>query len=628
MLDSIRQNAQSWGVKLIFGLIILVFVFWGVGSMNSGKTSVVANINGKPLLLNDFSHAYERRLQDLSRRIPNLDPEMVRQLQVKQAVFQEIVERQLLLDEADSLGITVSDIELQQQILEIPAFKDESGRFDQNVYRRLLNTQGMTPTQFESQIADSIKLQKLNELAGHAVQIQPNEGMDLFYYASERIRIEYLLDSWTDEVGDFEPGDAEIQVYYDEHQADWMEPTRIKLSYLMLTPKTLARGQDVTEKDIEEFYATHAQEYFTQPERIKARHILIKVDENAPDTEVNRARDRIEKIYDRILAGEDFATVARQESEGPTSTKGGDLGWFTRGQMVQAFEEAAFSLDPGEVSPPIRTIFGFHVIKVEDREAARVKPREEVADEIRSMLGEERAGQTLLDNVDLALEQVLNNAPLDEIATTMGLTLEESEPLSRDEAASLLGLEDNALQTLFATPPATVVDSPLAVEQGYMIARVDEAIPASPLPLDQVRDKVVTALKREEGMRKAEEKSAVSLEQYKAGVGIMALPDFSVSDPFSRNGAIPGLGQNQDLVNAAFAAEPGEWLPQAYEVNDGYIIARLMERLPPDEKAWVEQSDQWLQRLRENAQMGALNAHIQDLRAKAEIEILAPDALQ
>ncbi|TVM16195.1 peptidylprolyl isomerase [Oceanidesulfovibrio indonesiensis] len=631
MLDAIRQSATSWGVKVLFGIIILVFVFWGVGSIGDGsKTQVVATVNERPILAQTFRQAQQRAVENMRQRNPEVTHEELRAMGLGRQVLESLVAEELLAEKAAQLGVTVSDVELRQKIYQLPYFQDESGQFDPDLYRRILNSQRIGIAEFEDDMRRSILSEKIERYVTHPAKASEEEAHELFGYSREKRTLQYLLVENDDYLDQVNATDEEVAAYYEENKEAFSVPMRLSFSYLPFTPSALASKVDVPEEYLREEYEARIDEYM-QPEQVKARHILIEVAEGANEAIVEQAKREIETVRMRVVElDEDFATVAMEVSDGPSAVNGGDLGWFTRGQMVEAFEEAAFSLEPGAVSEPVRTPFGFHIILVEDREDEHVTPFEDAKESLKLAIAEDRAADLVSNLLDVALEQIYAGDSLEAVANDLGLAVRSTdEPLTRDGAQMILALTDKALDRLFSMEEGYVTDTPLETVDGYVLATVEKRLPPDYEPLEDVRETIAERIRQDkaEEMAKAEAEQLAERVQ-ESGVPAELADALETSRPFDRQGLIEGLGMNQELTQQAFAAEKGAWLTGAWAVNDGYIVASLHEITPPTQEQWATEKAMWVDFISESKKEELFRSFLNDLQQKAEVLVYQQELIQ
>ncbi|MFO7803716.1 MAG: peptidyl-prolyl cis-trans isomerase, partial [Desulfovermiculus sp.] len=405
-------------------------------------------------------------------------------------------------------------------------------------------------------------------------------------------------------------------------------PAQMSMQVVTLTPKTLAADQEIAPEEIETYYDRHKDE-FTRPEQVKARHILIRVDQEASEEDVHKAREQIDAAAERVEQGADFAQVAKDVSQGPSAEQGGDLDWFGRDSMVPDFEKAAFALQPGEVSEPVRTKFGFHLIKVTDRREAGVQPLDEVQEKIRSRLARDKAMQVLEDRLDEVLHIVLTSGDLQQAAKEVGLQVQDIGPFSRENPPEQFDLSQKQVNTLMQMQVDEVLDTPIMLDNGYLVVQKTGHEPAHIPDLDQIEDTVREAVTKDRAGKLAEEAAQKVLSQLEQGQAVRELDlQVETSQPFSRQGEIPGLGRNQDLVQAVFDAKRGQWLQKPYELADAVVVARLADLSPPEDATWETQKDFWMDNVRRIQEQALFQAYMQGLREAAQVSIEAPEALE
>jgi len=628
MLEIIRRNAQCWGVKILFGLIILVFVFWGVGSIKSQRASVLAHVNDTDISVSDFQRTYQQSLEDLRRENPDVTPEELKRVKFKHQVLSRMVNTRLLLEQAKKLGLSVSPMELRRHIGDLPGFQSADSRFDPDRYQSVLRANRLSPGEFEAQISRDMLIGKLRDYLGLCVATGDAEARDVFLFAKEKLEIEYLVFAWEDFRKQANPTQEDVNAFYLANQERFKRPVTMDFEYLLFTPSGLAKPEAVTDEEIKAFYAADP-ERFERTEGVKVRHILIREEEGSKKT----AETRVLELLALLKKGAEFEDLARKYSQGPSADQGGDLGWIERGGTVKAFEDAAFALGPGQVSPPVRTEFGRHIIKVEDRREKGVPPLSEIKDEVRRAVAEEKAAQGLADALDQALEQVMAGDGIAKIASDLGVKPLRTGHLSKEQAKERLGLDDKAAGMLFSLVLGQVGDTPISVDQGYMLAENEDVRPEAVLPLDQVKAAIVEGLVRREAMKRAREKAESVLAELLNPATSLKTPaaykkDIKRSEPFGRQGFIPGLGMNPALVKDAYEAKDGAWLPQAYAVENGFVLAGLKARIQPSEEEWEKERKFWVQSLAQSKATDLFQAYLAGLHENADIGIVNPEMLE
>ena len=628
MLDILRQGAQSWGIKILFGIIIAVFVLaFGMNRVQNDTSTVVATVNDSPILFKHYQERLQRNLELIRQQNPDLTSEMLAQMGFKRQILEQMVVEELMLQQATSLGLYVSKEELAKQIHLIPAFQKDGQAFDAATYQSVLRANNLTPGQFESEYMRGMLMDKLRGYVGLTGRLGEAQARGFYDYGRSTAVISYLKYAWEDYRDQVNATDEMVAEQYAARKDAFAVPARAKVDYLLLTPETLADTAAVTDQEAEAFYAQHKEEFRIE-EQVRARHLLVRVDDNATEADVTKAMETIKKAQADLKAGKSFEETAAAYTEDPSGTQtGGELGWFGRNRMVKPFEDAAFALEKGAVSEPVRTQFGFHLIKVEDRKEAGHESFQDVADEIRRTIAQDRAAETLQDRMDQALEMVLGGESLDAVAKAVGLGLQIRTTgfFTREQGPQeLAGLSPENTAALYDLAVNATTQSPLPFEDGYVMATKREQLEPSVRPLDEVREGLVAAIVREEAMKLAKADADADLAKLLKGEAPATTAKAMETEPFSRQGAIPGLGSNQQLSAKAFETAPDAWLPESFAFPTGYVLARTVKVTPPSEEEWTKEKDLWISTLNQRTEDQAVQAFIADLRAKADVRIPNP----
>ena len=347
---------------------------------------------------------------------------------------------------------------------------------------------------------------------------------------------------------------------------------------------------------------------------------------------MDTAKAKIDDIRKKITGGLSFADVAKKFSEGPSNSSGGDLGWFGRGRMVPAFEEAVFALKPGEVSAPVRTEFGWHIIKLEERREPGRIPLAEVESDIRGELARDKAASLVGDALDEATDLAVSGASLAKIAKNLHMTPRDSGMFSESAGPAGIGLNDEAKRVIFSLADGELTETPVSSGNGYILAEKTGSKPEFVKPLEEVRVQIETLLKRDKALELSKAKAQALAKQLadpsERAQAAASLPQLKTSEPFDRKGTVAGLGASQDLAKDAFAAKAGEWLPGAYSSPAGWYVARLDKLVPAPESEWQSQKDMWIAALTQSREQELYQAFIESLRSEAKIELVNPQYLE
>ncbi len=635
MLERLRQNAESWGIKIAFGIIIVVFVFYfGMGSFTEKKEPVVAYVGGEAISAREFQKAYEDAVTAMRRQNPGASAEELNTPQFKQAILSQLVNTKLLLGAAQKMGVMVSPAELRAVISSIPAFHGANGAFDAAIYKNALGQNHLTPARFEEELKSNQLIQKLQGFTAVSAMVSEPEAKGLFQWARETLRLDTLSFPVKNFAEQVRPTDAQLTAFYDSAKERFKEPARLRMEYLPITVADLAAAQKISDEDVKKQYEAGA-DAFKHPAQLRARHILLLVPPSAPQEAADKALAELKGIQAQLKKGASFEALAKKLSQDPGSAaKGGELPWFAQGTMVKPFEDAAMALKPGQLSEPVRTQYGWHLIKLEATRPAGKVPFEEAAAEIRKRLAEEKASEKINEILDQSMDQIAAGVKLAKIAQGLGLETKKSEMLDMQALQVVFGLKKEAAETLFALANGAGAKTPLAMEpaRGYLLAEKIEGTPEAILPLDKVKDKVVAEVKQQEGRKLALEKAkqvlaelqnpeaqAKALAQYKA--------ELKTSAPLDRQSAVAQTGGNPQMLQDVFASGDRNWLKQPYELPDAVVLARVSERIPAPEDAWEKEKRIWLGQGAAAFRQEVFEALLKNLRATTKVEIVRQDLL-
>jgi peptidyl-prolyl cis-trans isomerase D len=624
MLDTIRR-AQPLIIKGVLGAVVIAFVatiFLDWGWQRPGRSDApLATIDGAVVSLHEFEITYNN-LRDVYRRIyqDRFTEDFARTLNLKQQALDTIVQRKLLIHEAHRQGLTANDAELIEKVQSYPVFLVD-GQFDRTRYLQVLRLSRLTPSDFEQNQREEILLTKLEHLIKDGVQVTESDVKQAFLQETERVNVEYVRvdpDQFTSQI---EVTDPDLSTYYEQHQDRFRKPEQVRVAYLVVDPTTFAGQVQITDDRLAQYYEDHKEE-FRQDEQVRARHILFKIAQQSAAEEEAKVRAEAEAVLQRIQAGEDFAEVASQTSQDPASAQqGGDLGFFKRGGMVQSFEDVAFALRPDEVSDPVRTEFGYHLIKVEEVQEAGYRPLESVRDELRARLSSEEARQhaaTQAQEVHDAM--VAAGSDWETAVHSRGLRLRETPLIARGQAVE--GIENPAAftQAVFALQEGDV-SQPMSMGNHYLIMKLLERKTAYLPPFEEVQAAVREALVQGRTRELARQKAEAWLTEVKAGKSLDELAQAlntqaEQTDMFSRNSTIPKLGHPQAFIKEAFRMHVGD--VRVVDLMEQPAIIVLKERQAFDAEAYEKDKAQLKQRVLRQRRDQVFARWSNDLRQQAE----------
>ncbi|WP_043749197.1 peptidyl-prolyl cis-trans isomerase, partial [Imhoffiella purpurea] len=480
-----------------------------------GGEPIAATVNGAEITARDLDRRVQQTRFELRQRLgAAYDAAGFDDKTLRAEVLDDMIREVLLLDTTRRLGLRVSDQEVQMQILSERAFLRD-GRFDQEAYERALQLQGLSPAMFEHQLRQQLAGMQLVRSVAASEFMSRSELADYQRLADQKREISYVRFAAADYADAVEPDDAAIQDYYEAHASDFQTPEQVKLDYIPLDSSTLASKVSVTEEELRQQYESEKGR-FVVPERRQVRHILLTLPKDADEEAATSTLDEIEKIRERILAGESFEELAKTYSKDPGSAaKGGDLGMVEKGVMDPAFERAAFDLPVGEVSDPVRSAFGYHLIEVTSIEPEKARPFEEVRDTLRTDVAKQKADSLYYD-LGERLANIVYESPdsLEPAAEELGLTIEHSDWVGRDGGSGILASPKVVAAAFSDEVLKDGINSDMLEPdrdqlQAIVLRVVDHREPSTK-PLEEVREEILAKLE-ENGAQAAAKKAAEEL---------------------------------------------------------------------------------------------------------------------
>ncbi|HSP96220.1 MAG TPA: SurA N-terminal domain-containing protein [Candidatus Dormibacteraeota bacterium] len=622
MLDSMRKGADSFLVKGFYVVIVLVFVFWGVGTMRANRMEVAALVNSEVITKHQFDRAYQN-LQNVYRNMGQQGAAAPPEALLRSQAIAQLVSNELLIQEAHRLGLEVDEAELRQSIASMPNFQAD-GHFDKDAYLEVLRQNGLKPTDFEELQRRQLLAAKVEDLVAQGAHISDAEVKERFQFDNERVSLKFVRLPAASFAPQVTLSDQDVLAYYTENQERYREPERVRIQMVEFRPADFAKQVNPTDDEIKEYYDAN-QAQFQKQEEVHARHILFTVKPDASEADKAAARKQAEEVLAKAKGGADFAELAKQYSQDSTAAGGGDLGSFARGVMTPPFEAAAFALEPGQVSDIVETQFGFHIIKLEEKTPARTASLEDVKPTIVEALRGRQARKVALDAVEKAHDAVLDGTPLEKVAADLGLALQSPPPFGANE--KIFGLERKPLNEEAFNTEVGEIGEVITESSGYTIIKVLERIPSAVPPLDQVREKIEGDLRAKKAAELAHQRGEALLAKLKdkksiqelAGEEKLTIEDSREVGRFG--GYLPNIGTAPALKDAAFQLTlENPVAPAVYDVNGDAVIAVLDARLPPDESRFDAEKASIEERLRGQAAAAAVRTFIDQLKAKSQIE--------
>ena len=597
MLGYIRESIQGWIAWAIVILLIIPFALWGINEyFGTGGALVVANVNGEEISQQQFQREYYMQRDRMREMLGNQFDANLFDNQLKQKAINDIVDREILAQTANKEGFRISNGMLIQTIESFEAFHAD-GKFSNDIYKQQLAANGETPTGFEAQMRRRIVTQQLYS-GIVATSLTTQHDVNYLLKLQEQQRdVGYMVLKADTYKQDADATDEEIQKKYSENSEAYMTPEKVSIRYLELNSKDLQTDQEPTEENLHELYEERKSTFGT-PEERRSRHILLTIDAGADEAKLKEVKQKADDLYKQIKEGADFEKLAKEQSQDPGSSQlGGDIGFFGKGSLDPAYEDAMFNLKVGEVSEPVLSAFGYHIIKLEEIKESTTKSFEEVKDALIKDFKQDLAHKKYFE-LSEKLTNLAYEVPtsLEDAAGATGLQIKTTPLFARS------GPGPNAAEFGVATNPKVVAAafSEEVLKNGFnselielgenhvAVVRVDKHEEAKQRPLEEVRDQIKASIIREKSRKHAQEAADRIIAQLKKGEATPEAAAKIVNVEWKSAGALKRTDRTIDakIVQQAFkAAKPQENKPTYDGIrldNGDYAVFAVNKVIEPE----------------------------------------------
>jgi len=633
MLSWFRKQAKSNWVKALYVTIAATF-FGGFGILGnkyfgeededvSESSEAVVVVNGETISAVDYLRAYNQakqswmaRMEKLYGRVPE---DMFDAEAMKQDVMEQMVNRALLLQEAKKMGVKVSSTDVNQEIVGIPYFYDEAGKFSQDRYTQVLRQIGMAPQDFEKEIEGQLKVNRVVAMVVAPVQVDEAELKDYYSKTKEQVDLSYFFIDAEKRYQNLAPTSEEIDQYYKNHLTEFNWPEMRKMVLLRFPIADYEKGVKVGEAELKEYYEKGKDRYLVGQEERRFRHILIKVEPNAPEAEVKKAKERAEKVLVELKEGGDFDAAAKKYSDDPGSAaRGGDLGFQSRGYFIPEFEQAGYGLVIGELSPPVKSKFGYHVIMLDEIKPAEYEPFSKVRAEVKNEVARGKALAVAREKAEQVQKDAMKLG-MGKAAQKYGLKLLAGDYFKkRDKVLDVPESADLTEQAFYMTKDE-ISDVVPGLDDFYIMQLTEISDPHQ-ATLDEARSRIVKTLKPELQVKKAKEDGRRWLEEMRKGASVHAEAAKAgakvQSTGFFEKGAsmVPQFGMaTEDFTRLVFSLGPKKKIPDdVYSAGSLVFVLVLKAAKPADMNKYEEDKEAVRQNLLQKKQQEAFDRFIED----------------
>ena len=589
MLKTMRNSFHQlkWTLFLVIAVFILGFVFWSGSSSDPNRGGqIVARVGNERITAVEFDRQYRAQVERYRQMYQgNFSPELERALDLPRNVLDAMIERMLRLEAAHRLDLHVSDQELAQKIVTLPFFQDNGQFIGREKYEKMLRSNGVLPERFEEEMREDLLLEKYAGLVKASVIVPEAEIDREFAARNDKATIEYILVPAARLESNAQPTEDDLKAYLDKHKDRYRAPVQRKVKYVLVDRVRVRAKQAPTDAQIKAAYETR-KDTFQVPEQINASHILIKVAGDDPATDA-AAKAKAEALTAKAKAGADFAKLASENTDDPSGkTSGGKLPPFSHGQMVAEFELAVSSMAPGEIRGPVKTQFGYHVIRLESKTPPRMRPLEEVRASIVSDLTEKQTNAEI-ERMSKELSEKLKgmkSASDDDLRKLQSdfITYTTTEWIARGDSVPGIGTNQKFADEAWGTALGKISSTPVTTARGVVFARPSEERAAGLPPFAELKAKLESDWKAERREKDALAQLEPASKELASGTTLASLAgrygaEVKTTTEFGPSGPVPDLGAAPELTGAVFKTSQGQAGPPV-AVNNGFVLFRVLTR--------------------------------------------------
>ncbi len=615
---------------IVFAFVATIFYSWGMGGASGARGGVVATVDGIKIHYGEYDQSFNNLVDFYREQYKGqFSDEMVKTLDLKTAALDALIQKKLLLNEAEKQNIKISEEELIDRVKSIPSFQ-KGNSFSPSLYNNFLKYRRQTAKDFEENQREILAIEKMEKLIKSNIKVSENDMLEVHAKENKKIKLEYISIPKDHFQPPSAPTEAELQEYYNQNKQQFEIPEQVKVEYIKLGPSAVENEIKIIDEDIKEYYDRNIFQYEVK-KQFKAHHILFRIapptksDEPAdPAKQEEKAKARAQDILLEIRGGADFEEMAKKHSDDKVSgNNGGDLGQFSEGVMVPEFETAFDNLKVGEISDLVRTTFGFHIIRLDELKEGRLKPLAEVKESVVKELKEIKGRKTIRRTIKHIYKKAEADGDLNSAASEFKVEIKTTDFISKKtHSIPDVGIVPEFFNLIF-TAQDNKVSEPLHLPENSFLVKIVERKPAYTPEFSAVQEDVKTKIAIVNGeaftietLKTLEQKIAGEAKLEKIAkeieLEVQETPMFSAAD------SIPGIGNVESLKNKLFALEQGE--TAAGSTRAAHYLFRIIEKEDSGEPSSEETQEIYARLKREKASV-VFREWLDNIRGKAEIMI-------
>lgn len=559
-MQSFRKFIRGPVGMVLLVLFVVPFIITGFYGYfeSSGSADVVAEVEGAPIYGRQVNERVQQMRQQVRQQSPDVDPRLLDSFINAEMVLEGLISNELIALEARRADLAVSEDMAARMVYEVPQFRDENGQFSPDMFERFVRSQGMTQRSFISNLRRELVLNQARSGIEDTDFALPAEVGEQRRLAEQRRDIRYLRKNVAEVGAEHDVTDQEISDWYEANQASFLSPEALRLQYLVVDPALVEDSTELSEEQIEAEYEVRRaamEQVAARAERRNAAHLQVSINDDRSEAQ---AQQRISSLQDRLNMGEDFAALAKEASDDvSTAAAGGDLGPVGRGDLPESMEQALFALQEGEVSQPVRTDSGYHLVKLISVRTRDLPAMEDSREDIIRDLHRRAAEMKAVEMADRLEELAFEHGDLQTPAAELGLEIQTSDWLTLASPTGLLAQAEVREAVVSPALRDQRLNSDLIqlADGRSLVVRIDEIKPAQPMPLVEVSDRIRAAIQREKALADIDALAEAGRQAVAEGAGLDALAELMGAQvreqqDLQRNNAEPSA----EVVRAAFRA--------------------------------------------------------------------------
>jgi peptidyl-prolyl cis-trans isomerase D len=587
MFDLFRSRDKA--VRILLGALLLLVALsmltyliptYDTGG-GTGNGQVVAEVGKDVITVPDVQRVIQNNLRDRqlpTELLPNFIPQMV----------QDLITDRALQYEADRLGFQVTDSDVREAIRQtVPALFPGGNFVGKDAYAAMLAQQNLSIAEFENDLRRQILVTRLRNIALEGMVVSPAEVQAAFIKKNEKMKIEWVKLSADKYKNELEPSLQDLQTYYNANKLAYQKPERKNLILLVADQAKMEQSINISDAELQRSYDQNKDQYRT-PETVDVRHILLKTTDK-PAAEEAKIKEKAQDIEKQLKAGANFAELAKKYSEDPGAAQtGGEYKGVTRGQMVPEFEQAAFSLKPGEISDPVKTTYGYHILQVEKHDQARLKPFAEAKGDIAATLKKQRASDLMQQIADKAQTELKNDpAHPEKVAAEFNMQLIKADGVQPGKPVPEVGTSGDFDQSLVGLKKGEVSQPVALANSKLVLAVVADIVPPEPSTFEEVKNQIKDTMTRARTQQALQKHAQELLQKAKAENGDVGKAaksmglDAKTSNPVGLADTIEGMGATSILADA-FSKPEGTLFGPLTATDGSTVVGKVVQRIQPD----------------------------------------------